>query len=180
MFSDEKPFSLNKTSNRMWIEDGTTPPSRPLTKYKYTVMVWGAVWYQGRTPLCIGTGNINSKRYCEILGEYLLPSYPYGPFKLLQDNAPGHISKNTVKWCQEMGVTIFPAYPPYSPECNPIELLWAEMQHKVNGMSPNSPEALREAIEHAWDEIPQSHIQAIIDRLPSVLQKIIAARGEHV
>jgi hypothetical protein len=143
-------------------------------------MVWGAVWYQGRSTLSITTGGIGSKRYCDILGEHLLPVYPNGRFKFLQDNAKPHIAKATINWLNEFGVTLFPNYPPYSRECNVIELVWAHMTQLVNGQSPSSPQELHDAIEHAWNEIPQSEIQHYIDRLPSVLTKIIESQGERV
>jgi transposase len=179
IFSDEKLFSLNKTSNRVWVEDGSPPPTRELTQNNYSVMVWGGIWYQGRTTLCIPTGNVNGPRYCEILEEHLLPSYPNQNFKLLQDNATSHTSKYTKTWCRDWGISLFPDYPPWSPDCNPIELLWARMVKLVNGMSPSSPEELHNAIEHAWDEIPQTFIQSLVNRLPTVLQEIIKVDGDH-
>jgi transposase len=179
LFSDEKLFSLNATRNRVWIEEGAPIPVREVQESNYSVMVWGAIWYQGRSTLSLTTGSINSKRYCEILGEHLLPSYPGQQFKLLQDNAPSHNAKNTMNWINEHAVTLLPQYPPYSPDCNPIELIWNQMSHAVNSMSPSSPKQLHDAIEHAWRDISQSTIQSTIDRLPSVLETIIERDGDR-
>jgi transposase len=180
IFSDEKPFTLQGTRNRVWVEIGAPIPRRNVTQKKYSCMVWAAVWYQGRTTLSITTGGIGSKRYCEILGEHLLPVYPNQRFKLLQDNAKAHIAKNTIDWCKEYGITLLPDYPPYSPELNPIELVWSRMTQLVNGQSPTSPEELHNAIEHAWNDISQSYIQSLIDRLPSVLTKITENNGKRI
>jgi len=79
----------------------------------------------------------------------------------------------------EHGVVVFPDYPPYSPDCNPIELIWNQMSHTVNSMSPTSPQQLQDAIEHAWNDISQSAIQSTIDRLPHVLQTIIEREGDR-
>jgi transposase len=180
MFSDEKMFALDHTRNRVWIEQGAPIPRRTVRQKSYSCMVWGAVWYHGRSTLSITNGSINSQRYCSILAEHLLPQYPNQRFRLQQDNAPIHNAKNTIKWLRDFGVSLLPGYPPYSPELNPIELVWARMVHMVNGQSPTSPVELRQAIEHAWTEIPQVEIQQLIDRLPSVLTRIIAAHGARV
>jgi transposase len=163
----------------VWIEDGAEIPTRELTQNNFSLMVWGAIWYQGRSTLSITTGSINSKRYCEILGEHLLPSYPNQRFKFIQDNAAAHTAKNTITWLHEHGVTLCPDYPPYSPDCNPIELIWHQMSQIVNSQSPTTTTQLENAIQHAWTEISQSTIQKTIVRLPTVLQTIIEREGER-
>jgi transposase len=134
---------------------------------------------RGRSTLSITTGSINSNRYCDILGEHLLPSYPNQRFKFLQDNAPIHNARATLSWLHEHGITLFPDYPPFSPDCNPIELIWHQMVQSVNSMSPTTPKQLQDAIEHAWSDISQSTIQATIDRLPRVLQTISEREGDR-
>ena len=96
LFSDEKLFTLNRTSNRVWIEEGRPIPVRELEQNNYSVMVWGAIWYQGRSTLSLTTGSIGSKRYCDILGEHLLPVYPNQRFKFIQDNAAAHTARATL------------------------------------------------------------------------------------
>jgi len=56
----------------------------------------GAIWYQGRSTLSLTTGSIGSKRYCDILGEHLLPVYPNQRFKFIQDNAAAHTARATL------------------------------------------------------------------------------------
>jgi transposase len=179
MFSDEKSFTLGGTHNRLWIEAGTQIPRREVKQKVYSCMVWGCIWYQGRSTLSITTGSINSKRYCEVLEEHLLPVYPNQSFLFQQDNAKIHIAKNTLNFLSEFGVSVLADFPPYSPELNPIELVWSHMSHIVNSQSPTSPQELQDAIQHAWDEIPQSEIQHYIDHLPSILTKIIDQQGER-
>jgi transposase len=179
VFSDEKLFTLGETRNRVWIEKGRSIPVREVTKQNYSVMVWGAIWYQGRSTLSLTTHKLQSKQYCDILDEHLLPSYPNQQFLFQQDNAPTHVSKYTTSWLQQHAVNLLPNYPPYSPDCNPIELIWSQMSHTVNSMSPTTPQQLHTAIEHAWDEITQSSIQSTINRLPGVLQTIIERDGDR-
>src|ERR1700722_3475376 len=87
IFSDESLFPLDHTSGKQWIETGHQAPGRVVTQKNYSVMVWGAVWYNGRSTLSLTTGSINATRYIEVLKEHLLPTYPNARFKFIQDNA---------------------------------------------------------------------------------------------
>ena len=76
LFSDEKLFVLEHTSGTVWIEEGQRPPILPLSASHTTIMVWAGVWYHGRTELAIVEGNINHRKYIDILSSHLLPSMP--------------------------------------------------------------------------------------------------------
>jgi transposase len=177
MFSDEKLFYISRTSNYMYIKTGDNIPHRDVTQNDISVMVWGCVWYNGRSELAIIEGNINADKYIDILKEYFLPVYPNDRFKLLQDNARPHVAKKSMEFIHEFGITLQPNYPPYSPDCNSIELIWNQMICHVNAERPTSKTQLIDAIMHAWDNIPQSHIQSTIEKLPSVMQGIIDKNG---
>ncbi len=178
-FSDEKIFSLSKTTNRVWIEYGKQIPSRSVKNKKITVMVWGAVWYQNRTEICIAEENIKSTYYTKILGEYLLPSIPtLNKFRLLQDNARPHTAKNTQKWLTEIGVQLVTDYPSHSPDLNIMEKIWAWMIPKVNAEKPKTKAQLIRAIQIVWDLIPKKIIHNFIDYLPTVVQEVIDKKGE--
>jgi transposase len=179
-FCDEKQFVMNKTSNYVWVEQGEPPPRRDVHDPREQLMVWGAVWYHGRSTLSITTHNLDSQAYCEILGDHLLPTWPGGSrFRLLQDRAPIHKSRHTVDWLREWGVTWMEDWPSYSPDFNPMEFVWSWINHQVNGLRPTSLQTLQDAIQHVWDTIPQEIIQAYIDHFPHTLQRVIVAQGDR-
>jgi transposase len=180
MFSDEKIFYLRRTNNTFWVEAGQPVPRRQVKNYRASCMVWGCIWYQGRTEIAYTSAKQDSTRYCELLDEYLIPHIPSPRFRFMQDNAPCHKAANTISHLNEWGVPLLPDWPPYSPDMNPIEYCWSWMTRHVNRARPTSLPGLKIAIEHAWEEMPQATIQAYIDHVPRTLERIDAAGGHRL
>ena len=178
LFSDEKQFVLQNTGEVVWIKDGEAIPTREVNQMKASVMVWGCVWFWGKSELYTTTSTINAQHYTSILASHLLPCMPTSSrFQFMQDNAAPHKAKYTSDWLAQFGVNVLPDYPPYSPELNPIES-W--MSAFVNGEGPTDQRLLERAVNLAWQEMPQSRIQAYIKHLPGVCRRIVDAGGDHI
>ncbi len=180
-YSDEKIFTIQRTSNRMYIRSNSQIPKRQIRNIKSQFQVWACIWYHNHTELSFIDGNLNSKSYIQVLEQHLLPSMPSTPqFKFIQDNAPSHTAKNTMKWLDEMGVHYINDWPPHSPDLNAIEFVWSWMTNYVNSQSPRTDAELKNAIELAWQNLPQSKIQSFIDHVKNNMQKAIESKGELV
>ena len=178
LFSDEKRFVLQNTGEVAWIKKGEAIPTREVAQMKASVMVWGCVWFWGKSELYTTTSTINAQHYTSILASHLLPCMPTSSrFQFMQDNAAPHKAKYTSDWLAQFGVNVLPDYPPYSPELNPIES-W--MSAFVNGEGPTDQRLLERAVNLAWQEMPQSRIQAYIKHLPGVCRRIVDAGGDHI
>jgi len=71
----------------------------------------------------------------------------------MQDNAPCHTSKLTKGWLDQQNFLTM-KWPPYSPDLNPIEHIWAWIKallHKKKGHITNYSDLERE-IRELWDE----------------------------
>lgn len=180
-FSDEKIFTLSKTSNKLWIRRNTQIPHRPVKNMKIQFHVWGCIWYNGRSELAFIDGNLNSKSYIKILEDYLLPSIPsHTQFTFQQDNAPSHSAKSTLKRLDELGINYLKDWPPYSPDLNPIEFVWSEMAREVAKESPQTAADLKNAIRLSWENFKKSDIQSYIDHFQNTMQRVIDTKGEFV
>jgi transposase len=181
LFSDEKQFVLQNTGEVVWIKEGEANPTREVNQMKASVMVWGCVWFWGKSELYTTRSTINAQHYTNILASHLLPSMPTSSrFQFMHDNAAPHKAAYTRNWLVNFGVNVLPDYPPYSPELNPIEHVWSWMAAFVNGEGPTDQRSLERAVELAWQEIPQSRIQACIEHLPAVCRQVIDAGGDHI
>jgi transposase len=181
VFSDEKSFCLSHTSSTVWIEKDEPIPVREISSTHTKVMVWGGIWYHGRTELGIIRGNIDHKKYINILHKYLLSSMPSSnQFLFMQDNAPPHKPIAVEKMLLDFGIRLLYPYPAHSPDFNPIEHVWSWMTHYVNNEHPTDRRSLIDAIERSWNAIPQSVIQGYIDNLPTRLAAVERAGGARL
>lgn len=181
VFSDEKMFCLDHTSNVVWLEDNEPIPTREIKSTHTKVMVWGGIWYNGRTELGIVDGKINYKKYIQILQQYLLPSMPSSNHFLFQhDNAKPHQKIEVMLFLRDYAVRLLDPYPAHSPDFNPIEHVWSWMVQYVKQQCPTDNGTLIEAVQSAWTAIPQSIIQAYIDDLPTRLKAVYDNGGARL
>jgi hypothetical protein len=117
------------------------------------VTVWAAFHATGKSQLFIIEGNLDHRRYMDILQGVLLPfaQGTFGANFLFQDdNAPAHRARAVLQFMDEQEIDRLP-WPAASPDMNPIENLWAELSRQLN-LLPNQPTnvaELREALTTA-------------------------------
>ena len=106
----------------------------------------------------------------------------------VHDNASIHIAKKVKAWFEEQGVDV-QDWAPYSPDMNPIEHMWKALKELVAKMYPEvmkntseSEEArteLEQALQSAWDALPDSLFELLIESMPRRVQALIDAKGWH-
>lgn len=128
-------------------------------------MFWAAFSYGRRTNLVSmiseeGSRGVTAIVYREILDEYLSQIYSPGDI-FMHDNAPIHTAHIIRDWIIENGINVM-IWPPYSPDLNPIENLWALLKKELYRLYPElesmaNNEQTRQLMirgaEHAWDNI---------------------------
>lgn len=55
----------------------------------------------------------------------------------MQGNARPHVSKETLTVLQELEIDLLQGWPPFSPDLNIIEVIWATMEKNVEVFQPN-------------------------------------------
>ena len=92
-------------------------------------------------------GATNAEIFREYIKEILLPTLTSGDV-LVMDNLSAHKNKETLAILNEAGVEVL-FLPPYSPDFNPIELMWSKVKNYLRSVEARDPEALLKAIGDA-------------------------------
>ena len=109
IFSDESSFAQFSCSGRVWVwrsPDQEFWMNRLQSTVKhggFSVMVWSAIWHDGKSELVVCEGHIKSAKYTEILKEGLLQIFASAHVDkshhlFMEDGAPCHSSKMTQAW----------------------------------------------------------------------------------
>jgi len=101
-------------------------------------------------------GTLNKELFAEYLKTCLKPTLLPNDVVLL-DNSSVHKSKLVLETLAECGIKhLF--LPPYSPDFNPIELLWAWLKGLLRKMKARTRKKLEKAINHALSEVELNFI----------------------
>ena len=159
-----------------------------------TQMVWGGFSRNKRWPLLPmerdyreedgeQKDGYSARSYMWIL-EQVIPEFydPHTPF--MQDNAPIHRARVLQEWFERNGVWVI-EWPPYSPDLNPIENLWAILKARVferhpylgPGHSAKDLQELIEAVQETWESIEDEVLENLADSMDRRIQAIITAEG---
>lgn len=148
------------------------------------VMMWGCFSWYGLGPLTRIDGRINSNRYIEeIIGYHLVPfveefEEENGEYLFQQDNAPIHTSIATRNFMQQTEIPLLP-WPGQSPDLNPIEHLWDELERRIRAKKEN-PKNLRELemfLQECWSQIESEVYQKLVNSMENRVKAVIKSRG---
>ena len=103
----------------------------------------------------------------------------------MQDNAPVHRAHIIRDLLRELGLTTM-EWPPYSPDLNPIENIWAIMKTIITKDHPelqNAPDndqtllSLIQAAKEAWGSIEARVLKNLSNTMPNRVRAVIEADG---
>ena len=148
-----------------------------------SVMIWGMVARNYKSDVVVVEGNMNGQRYLQnVVTPIVIPrSQQIGAtFTFMQDNAPCHRSRLVKTALADANITLLD-WPAMSPDCNPIEHVWAELKRRLNQRDPppTTVVQLRQAATDVWNDVPLRFINNLIDSMKSRIQAVITSQGGH-
>uniref|UniRef100_A0A8R1HV42 DDE_3 domain-containing protein n=1 Tax=Caenorhabditis japonica TaxID=281687 RepID=A0A8R1HV42_CAEJA len=98
-----------------------------------------------------------------------------GSLKRIQDNDPKHTSGHVANWFRCRRVDLL-EWPSQSPDLNPIEHMWKELERRLNGFRASNANQKFAQLEAALKSIPMTVVQTLLDSMSRRCQAVIDAK----
>lgn len=96
-------------------------------------------------------GATNSEIFRAYVAQILLPTLREGDL-VVMDNLSAHKNSETIALIESVGAkAVF--LPPYSPDFNPIEMMWSKVKSILRKLEPRDTDALFEAVTEALSQV---------------------------
>ena len=192
LWSDESKFEIFGSKRRIFVRrsagekilDQCVVPS---VKFGGgSVMVWGCFGGGSVGDLVKIDGILKKEGYKRILQKNAIPSGKKligKEFIFMHDNDPKHSSKLCKAYLETQerkNVLKVMQWPPQSPDLNPIELIWDELDRKVRKSCPTSITHLWSLLQTEWKKIGKECLEKLIKRMPRICAALIRNKGNHI
>jgi transposase len=165
-FMDEARFGQQGTTTRVWAERGSRPSAVKQTRYEW-VYLYAAVEPATGASVALQAPSVNTQTMNVFLKMLSAELGPSEQGVLIMDQAGWHKSKK-LRLPENIHVLFLP---PYSPELNPVERLWAYLrQHYLSNRVFDGYQHLLDAGAEAWQQLTPELLRSVCrcDYLPRV------------
>ena len=132
-FTDETTVYVDNPSGYKWVKKNESTLNTNNKRRGQKLNLWGAISANGKVTLQIFEENLNTEKYIGILNNGLDEFGQIskrGHVVLQMDNCRVHWSLEALQFYKDNEIT-FIDWPPYSPDLNPIENVWAFIKGKL-------------------------------------------------
>ena len=149
------------------------------------VMFWGAICSKGPIALSRIDGTMTGPKYIATLNRFLVPFLENQPlsmcYQFQHDNAPCHTAQITKRFLADNSIEVLPNWPPYSPDLNVIENLWAFLKNKVRRESVTTREDLEARVMEIWRSSEVKELcERLVTSMPRRIAGCIANKGGYI
>ena len=152
-FQDESGISLIPVLGRTWVPKGKTPKVL-VTGKRGGFCVTSAISPAGKLIFRIEKGRVNAKKHIEFLKK-ILKQHPNRKIIVIEDSAPVHKAKKIERFVEQnkKKLAIY-KLPPYCPELNPTEHVWAYLKaHELKTHQAQNTEELKHLVKRKMQSI---------------------------
>jgi len=118
----------------------------PDVRFERTSII-SALGLRGVVAPLMYTGTLNSELFGTYVKQCLAPALQECD-TLVMDNLAPHKVSGVIQPLIDKGIKVL-FLPPYSPDFNPIELMWAKMKAILRILKPRNPEEMQSAMRNA-------------------------------
>ena len=127
----------------------------PVNTPKKTTLV-SSVRLDGTQAYEFFQGSLNGKNFLSYVKNTLIPTLKKGDI-VVMDNLSCHKVKGVKEAIEEAGASVL-YLPPYSPDFNPIEMMWSKIKALLRNWKTDTPELLHSVIPDAFSSVSISDI----------------------
>jgi transposase len=142
--------------------------------------IWACFSSQGVGELRMFEDNMDTRLYTDTMQQLMKPCalrfWPSGAWFYLQDNAFYHTSHRSLEWFHNNGVSLV-ELPRHSPDLNPIENLWADLNRRLESHHIQTIEELRDIIPLEWKKTTALTCSNLVDSMPDRMRAVVTAEG---
>ena len=188
LFSDEKIFWGHGYCGRAWVR---RPPGKALDPqyvvikkaHPVKVNVWACFAASGQGLIHIFEDNLDAKMQKQILVDNLFQSTgklmdPAKEWFFLHDNDKKFKSHVVQDWLASKSVRCID-FPPYSPDLNPIENLWAVLAREVEKTQNTTTDVLKARVAEVWANACKPLMAELVASMPRRIAAVLEANGGH-
>ena len=128
----------------------------PQRHWNTTTLVAGITWESAIAPMVLD-GPMDTESFEAYVAQVLVPALPAAAI-VVMDNLSAHKSATTARLLQGVGAQLR-YLPPYSPDFNPIELMWSKVKSNLKTTKARSQEHLWDAVAKALAAVTSSDTQ---------------------
>ena len=138
----------------------------------------GAIGWNFKSSLVFLENSVDADTYIEkiIFGSNFIEEadkhWGIGQWLFQQDNAPAHRAQETIQVIRELEVSILEDWPPYSPDLNIIEVVWAIMEARIEVLSPKTLDDLKIAIRDTWNNLGFETINGLVGTMEQRIKTV--------
>lgn len=151
VFLDETGSNRGMTKRTAWAPVGCRAVDLvPGNKGKNVTLI-GAVRVNGPVAMRTMEAALNKESFTSYIRSALVPSLEPGDV-VVMDNLQVHYDVRATEAIEKAGAFVY-FLPPYSPDMNPIELVWNALKRRAEKLAFDSPEQIRRSLKSAWRQL---------------------------
>ena len=185
LWSDESKFNLFESNGKVVVwrspkQEFGPECTIPTAKHGGgNVKCWACFSSSGVGRSIFIDGNMTGESYREILENNLLRSVEKldmsDDWIFQHDNDPKHRAAIVANWLNRNGLERL-HWPSFSPDLNPIEHLWDEVERQLKKKQPKSRNELKESLIEVWYGIELPTLKKLVDLVGNRLNEVIRTK----
>jgi transposase len=157
VFLDESCAKTNFTRLRGRARRGHRLHDHATAGHWHTTTMLGSLRLNGQTACLVVAGATDAQVFRTYIRRVLAPTLQRGDI-VICDNLAAHRDATAQKFLQARGIELV-FLPAYSPDLNPIELMWAKVKAHLRGAKARTETQLLHAIQQALQSISAADAQ---------------------